>query len=605
MDMNCNGVEERVMRSTHIAQARLRLSSVSILALLIAVCFLVLVPADAKAASYDFEVNAEHIQVHILKDGSIDIDYQMDFTNWGALDGVDIGLPNRHYDEGSANANISACGKTWNLNDYLRRSPYVEVGMAVDFPSYVRSFTDQPGTRFTLRFHVNNPHMVYLDEVKSGYAGILFRPTWFDPAYQRGDTDVLDVKVYLPKGMANASQAVYLKDHPWANISFDFDSYCLIATWGASDVDPGDQEGGKFDVGVGFPKMYVERYYEHDLRESLEDLYYSSKTLFWLFCPFAVIALVITLFIITIKVCRGKARKDYFEPKLTQVGAGPRRDLTAVEAAVVLDRPLEMVVTMILYGLIRKGTVQVISRDKPIRLRKTSDTGTYSYEVDYLAAIKDDGTLNKDLLRLALVTLIQNTEKKMAGFDLEDTKEYYVDICSRAWDEVRNAQTPEESLNKFEQSHDWVMLDLDYENTVDTVFSDPKYHNRALDKKYGDLTPMRPTGERPRDTLNIPYTPRDWAKDYVKDLKSASRDFNVNLKSVAKDVVRSITPHETAKTWLSKMDFEGAGHDVLSTGRTVHRTLGGFSGHSSGGHGGGHGGGCACACACACAGGGR
>ena len=66
-----------------------------------------------------------------------------------------------------------------------------------------------------------------------------------------------------------------------------------------------------------------------------------------------------------------KRKTDYFEPILCVLGAGPRRDLTAVEAAVVLERPLDKVATMILFGLVRKNRVAITS-EVPLRLKVLS-----------------------------------------------------------------------------------------------------------------------------------------------------------------------------------------------------------------------------------------
>ena len=53
---------------------------------------------------------------------------------------------------------------------------------------------------------------------------------------------------------------------------------------------------------------------------------------------------------------RKKRRKmEYLPPALAVEGTGVKRGLTAVEAAILLEAPLNKVMTMILFGLVKKG----------------------------------------------------------------------------------------------------------------------------------------------------------------------------------------------------------------------------------------------------------
>ena len=59
-----------------------------------------------RAQSYDFDVDYMRADVTIKKDGSIDIEYWINFTcnSWQEIDVVDIGFPNKHYDMDSIEA---------------------------------------------------------------------------------------------------------------------------------------------------------------------------------------------------------------------------------------------------------------------------------------------------------------------------------------------------------------------------------------------------------------------------------------------------------------------------------------------------------------------
>jgi len=513
---------------------------------------LLLLPAPAQGLTYRFSVPREYVDVHIKKDGSIDIDYTIDFVNYADLDGVDIGLPSKYYDLGSARASISVGGASYEPSN-IRASPYVEIGVAVEFGSNVRSLIEnQPGgAPLTLYLHVNNPHMVYLNELQDGTVGIRFRPTWFDPAYQQGATGQLRSRIFFPPGFTNLSQAVWLQDRPWDNITFDNGSGLVVATWTETNVAPSSLQAGSHDVGAGLPTKYVDTYFKRDIWEALGEFLTT-------FAPCCVIAVIVTVIIVFAWTRSRKRARDYFEPEMSVPGAGPRRDLTAVEASIALERPMEMVATMILFGLIRKGAVELIHDGYPMALRPTGRPAEHPYEAGFLRAIGPDGTVDKHALRDVLIELVKAVQEKLKGFDYHSTKNYYERICQRAWDEVRAAGTPEDFASGLEQKNEWMMLDSGYPSRMGTIFvgMPGRYHTQPIStKSAGGMSPQQ------------------MAQRYVGQMKTSSSNLVTEMKNLGSEVTKATHPVPVATR--------------------------------SGGGGGFGGGGCACACACACAGGGR
>ena len=241
-------------------------------------------------------------------------------------------------------------------------------------------------------------------------------------------------------------------------------------------MNPKDQARGAFDVGVGFPASYVQVHYDPTTDPNLggggniiDDMIALTCLLF----PLTFIAIIIGGMISAVR-SAAKRREDYFDPKLSVVGAGPRRDLTAVEAAIIMERPLEDVATMVLFGLIRKGKVKVLSESLPMRLQKLSETGEHAYENAYLGAIRPDGTMDRNMLRICLVDLIKATSKKVEGFDFNATQNYYRTIVETAWRQVIDSKTPEEIASVLNERNDWMMIDNDYEGRMRrTVFPLP------------------------------------------------------------------------------------------------------------------------------------
>ncbi|MFA5313702.1 MAG: hypothetical protein WC375_10385, partial [Methanomassiliicoccales archaeon] len=320
-----------------LMRCALRSAFVLVAAALVLVCLTApLSPVgNVSAASYSSSLSYEEVNVTVLRDGSVDIDYHFIFTNVDGLDGVDVGLPNSHYDPLSADAMLVVDGVEYSP-EMVHDSPYIEVGMAVEFGSYLRSVIEDHGS-FELFFHVNNPHMVYENEHAADTVGVSFRPTYFDPSAQVGTTGVLISRFIFPEGFINASQALWVESGPYDDLFWDNATDRVVAMWTRTDVDPDDQAEGLYDVGAGFPMGYVEQYY---LEEGEADIFADLFDLIALLLPIIIFALIFAITIIATMSRSRRRNDDYYEPKMNVVGAGPRRYLTAVEAAIVLERPL-------------------------------------------------------------------------------------------------------------------------------------------------------------------------------------------------------------------------------------------------------------------------
>jgi hypothetical protein len=248
---------------------------------------------------------------------------------------------------------------------------------------------------------------------------------------------------------------------------------------------------------------------------------------------------------------------DYFEPEMSVVGAGPRRDLTAPEAAVVLEIPLDSVATMILFGLVKKGMVQIL-QERPLQLRVLPFESVRPYERNFIDSITYYGTIDRKKMEKALVSLIEDVKKMLKGFDYNATKQYYKSIVERAWNQVISAQTPEVFEKTLHNNSQWLLMDKKYDHRLRdycVVFQpDSHYTDRGL--THGPSTSPIPS----------------MAHGYISRVESLSKSLVDNISSLTERITRVTNPLPVSS---------GGG--------------GGFSG----------GGGCACACACACAGGGR
>ena len=179
---------------------RYLMAALSIVAVLLAAGPLA---GTASAQDISFTLDDERLLVTVNKDGSVDLNYTFSFGNVTYLDGVDIGLPNEHYNLLTATATIVVGGEERRLTD-IRESPFIDVGVAVEFDEDTMNEIVSAG-EFELKFHVNNPQMVYRNEMREGTAVVVVRPTWFSEEFQTGPTARMNVTILLPEGMSNRS----------------------------------------------------------------------------------------------------------------------------------------------------------------------------------------------------------------------------------------------------------------------------------------------------------------------------------------------------------------------------------------------------------------
>ncbi len=279
-----------------------------------------------------------------------------------------------------------------------------------------------------------------------------------------------------------------------------------------------------------------------------------------------------------------KRKLQYLPPKISIEGNGIKRGLTAVEAAILMEQPLEKVLTMILFSVVRKGAAEVISRN-PLKIKVLpvpENVELRSYETTFLEAMKQEKlSAQRKMLQDLMVNLVKEVSEKMRGFSRKETIEYYQDIIRRAWEQVEAADTPEVQSDLFEKAMDWTMLDRKFEDRSREVFTNrpvivPSWWGR-YDPGFGKATIASPkpaqVGQAPGRS-SLPSLPgADFAASIVGGVQSFA-------SSVIGDVT-SFTSGITEKT------------------NPVPKST---SSSSWGGRSGGGGSSCACACACACAG---
>jgi hypothetical protein len=287
-----------------------------------------------------------------------------------------------------------------------------------------------------------------------------------------------------------------------------------------------------------------------------------------------------------------KRRKmQYLPPALSVEGTGVKRGLTAVEAAILLEAPLNKVMTMILFGLIKKGALTV-EAEKPLRVQvveqQVESAKLWYYERRLLKAVKPDGTLAEGELRELIIDLISDVNKKLTGFSRKETKAYYRDIAARAWQQVEAADTPEVLGQRWGDGLEWTMLEDNWDNRTREVFRDrpvvlPQWWwwYRPWTVGTGAGRPAMPSGSPVGGgtPVTLPTLPgADFANTVVTGIENAANTVVSSVENFTGKITQKTNP--PPKPSSSSSRSSGGGYSCACA--------------------------CACAgCACACAGGGR
>ena len=558
----------------------------AILFLLLIILFLL--PSSALAQSYYFSVEKETIHVYWEADGTMDLIYEFVFYNQPGshvIDYVDVGLPNYNfYDSnisadvnGQAISNISSSGYEGNGS-----------GVAVGLGSNAIS----PGFRGTVRVFINGIEDVLFPDTESDdYASAVFEPTYFGSQYIEGTTDIT-VIFHLPPGVAPEEPRWHKSPSGFSSTPITgIDNQGQITyTWRNPDGDMSD----RYNFGASFPLNYV------------PETAVSKPTLWQQLGiqPEAVTAILCVggfflffILIIVVSASSSKKRKlKYLPPKIRIEGHGIKRGLTAIEAAILLERPADKVFMMILFSLIQKNAATVLSQD-PLKLEFSDPLPEKlrKYEVQFVEAYKNEtARVRKTALQDLMIDLIKSVGKKMEGFSHRESVRYYEDIIKRAWKQVEEADTPEIKSEKFNDHMGWTMLDGDFEDKTQDVFRRgpvfvPIWWNR-YDPSYTSPRTAGTVGKtsspiRPSSGSALPNLP---GGEFAASMASGISNFSSSVVGNITDFTSRITQKTNPVP-----------KPTSSSGR---------SGGWSSGSGGGSSCACACACAgcaCACAGGGR
>jgi hypothetical protein len=560
-----------------------------LIASMLLIAMLFIFTSNVAAQSYSFNVSREVVDVWWNSDGTLDLDYIFTFVNdpgGHVIDFVDVGMPNGNFSLGNVTAD--AGGDALKVSsDFQGDGPY---GFAVDMGSHAI----QPGETGSVNVSVKGISGVLYKDPSQGeaYASADFSPAYWTNA--KGDTQ-MEVYFHFPAEVTTDQPRWHSTQGGWP---------CGDQPLTGTDAQNRPAYAWKCDTakastrytfGASFPSSIVPSNtvvvppafnFGSFIAGILKNLQ-----------PICCIGFFLLIFVgspILGAIGNKKRKLQYLPPKIQIEGHGIKRGLTAVEAGLLMEQPLDKVMTMILFGLVKKNAATVITRD-PLKLKLTDPLpdGLHEYEKDFLQAFAtEDLAGRRKALQEMTVKLVNSLSDKMKGFSRKETVAYYQSIMERAWQQIEAAGTPEVKSQMYDDNLEWTMLDKNYDDRTRRTFTGPVF----VPMWWGHYDPgYHPVSTGPVSTGSIPSLGRP----------SSGGQASLPGATFAASVVTGV------QSFSSRVLGDVGSFTSGVTNRTnpvpVVKSSGGGS---RGGGGGFHSGGCACACACAgcacaCAGGGR
>jgi hypothetical protein len=530
----------------------------------------------ALAQDYSFNLQEGVVDVFLNGDGTARIEYAFTFNNdpgASPIEFVDVAFPS--YTDVDVSSITATVGD--QPVEYISSGEYQGDGSGVAVALGAASIP--PGATGTVHVNIGNVKgLIFQDSQDANLASFEFSPDYFTTAH---GTTKWTVNFHLPPGVTPEEPRWHASPNGWPaqpETYLDQDGR-VTYTW-TNEAAQGDKE---YKFGASFPIKYLPAgiVRQPDVAQSLGTDWGSLTNIGMWTCCIGIFAIIIL-----VSYRNGQRRKlQYLPPKIAIEGHGIKRGLSAVEAALLLEQPLDKILTMILFGVVKKGAASVKSKD-PLELTITEPLpeGLQPYENDFINSFKAPTQERKKALQAMMIDLVNSLATKMKGFSRKETIAYYKDIVQRAWAQVETAGTPEVKSEKFDENLEWTMMDEKYDDRTRRVFGPgpvfvPTWWPR-YDPGYGGSTPSGPSsvpggspiGGSGGGGLTMPTLPGSaFAGSIVTGVQNFSSKVVGNISEFTGAVTNKTNPVPVT---------------------TSTRSGGGTS----------HSGGCACACACACAG---
>jgi len=501
---------------------RLQLPMLCMLILALSIGF---VTVEAQNLVYHLE--HEWVKIWINQDGTVDVLYDVTIVcDEGVLQWVEIGQPNYDFTIGQA------------FDENNNELDAVDSSYQDDYKVWVDVVDLNAGESVRFNLTTNVGHMIWKDTQNPGNVGMQFTPTWFPVGI-----DNLRVRIVTPSGVTESNLKT-LTGVEWDNADYEDGNFAVY--WERHNLAPSQ----KYTFGVSFPEEFVQHY---EVQPSFLQTYGP-----WI-AVLIVLSLVVGLVAVAIR------KKPYLKPILSVEALGIRRGLTAVEASYLLDLKPNMIVTEILYSLLKKRAVWVTATKpsvtlkiiEPFKSKKPSELAEVQlryYEIDFLEAIKKDGMLDEEMLAKTILFLRRSVEEKLRGYCRRDTIDYYRKIVEKAWRQVEQAGTSELASKTYDEQLLWLLLDPQHHAKTETTFKNQVFEPAPLwfwywysYQQHHPRPTYKPNIDAPAKAKPPPKIPgADFANNIATAVENTSNNIVANLEKFSNAIIPAAPPPRTS-----------------------------------------------------------
>jgi len=184
-----------------------------------------------------------------------------------------------------------------------------------------------------------------------------------------------------------------------------------------------------------------------------------------------------------------------YQPAVARIeGGGIKRGLTPPEGAVLLGKPLNLTLTLVIFDMLRKGflrqtaatplTVEVAEDfrthgqglsaqargEKRRKATQAINATLHKYEEPFLEILETNPGIPVHQLDfgVAIQPLVRYVAGRVGGFNLQETRDYYRLIIERAPREARSdGKLTFERQKVFDRNFGWVLLGEDFASVLD------------------------------------------------------------------------------------------------------------------------------------------
>jgi hypothetical protein len=494
-----------------------------ILALTVTSLSVGLVGAQDRVYTFDHQWT----QIFINQNGTIDLIYNVSLTLTSGpnINIIQIGQPKDDYTIGQA---VDQFGRQLQATEDNEDSNY-RVKVTLSDPL-------RAGNTIWFTVTTNVAGMIYNDTQNTGNYGMQFSPQWMPVPI-----DDIRVQIVLPPNVT-INEVKTPPNKFWNSTSIIEDRVAVF--WQIPVLQPNEQ----YLLGVSFPANYLPNY-----NPTLSSGGIGLETII----PLIVLPIIaLAIIVMVVQVAR---KSTYSSPKVSMETLGIKRGLTAVEASYLIGMKPTQIVTEILYSLLRKRAVWVESTNPALKFRimplfqnKTGpvETSLRYYEIDFLNALKDDGSLDEEKLAHTVMFLRETVEQKLRGHSRRDTVDYYRKIVTKAWSQVEQAGTVDLASKAYDKQLLWLMLDPNYRSRTKTTFRGRSFEPSPFwfwylygYHHYNPHPTYTPNVDAPAIAAKPPAIPgAEFANNIATAVEKTSGNIVVNIEKFANAIIPTQTP---------------------------------------------------------------